>query len=56
LRTYQVDFDYWLPEFGSITLEAENEKDAKIKAIELFEKDYPEARDIEIFETKEIVS
>lgn len=55
MKTYQVDFDYWIPEFGSITLDADTEKEAKTQALELFEKDYPEARDIEVFEIKEII-
>jgi hypothetical protein len=48
MAMYQVDFEYNLPEFGTVELEADSEEEAEELAKEQFVEMYPEAVDLEI--------
>jgi hypothetical protein len=43
MTKYTVDFEYNIPEFSAIELEAETELDARQKAELIMEENYPEA-------------
>lgn len=54
MATYEVEFTYLVPEWGTVELEADNHEDAKEEALKHIEMSYPEANDVEILEIKAV--
>ena len=51
---YKIDIEYLVPEFGEITLAANNEEDARVEAKEMFLQENPEAVDISIVKVSKL--
>lgn len=49
---YKVMFDYSIPQFTDIEVEAENEDEAREKAQAVFNETYPEALDVVVLEVQ----
>ncbi len=48
MNTYNINFEYNIPQFTEITLDAQTSADAEQKAMLEFEAAYPEALDVEV--------
>lgn len=48
MNTYKINFEYLIPEFSEITLDAETPEQAEENALEKLEALYPEATDITV--------
>ena len=48
MTMFKVDFEYLVPEFSEITLDAKDADEASDKALKEIEKLYPEAQDIAV--------
>lgn len=54
MSDYLVDFNYTMPEYGTITITADNYEDASEAAMEYIRETYDEAKNIEIESIKEL--
>lgn len=54
LKRFEVDFEYTVPQFTTIEVEAEDEDDALVLAEEVFEQAYPEADEVFEISAREI--
>lgn len=51
---FDVDFNYNVPEWSTVTVGADNSKSAEDNAMEIIKDEYPEITDIEITGVREI--
>lgn len=51
---YLVDFNYTMPEYGTVTITADSYEDAEVAALEYIRETYDEAKNIDIESIKEL--
>lgn len=54
MANYLIDFNYSMPEYGSVTIEADSYEEAEEAAREYVREMYDEARNIEIESVQEL--
>jgi len=56
MTSYEVNFSYKLPEWGTVTLEAKDLQEAEELALEYVEESYPDVENIEVDAIREITN